>query len=175
MRLLTLDRLQAAAHINRWRGWTKRPYSILEHQLIGAQAMMVMVHVRNEDIRAFMVHDMHETEVIGDVPTPDKKLYCNTMFDIACENFDTKLGAELDLGPMWWRKEPVKWMDKHMLLVENQIMSTRPDPDLISPPMNQVSRTIRDGLSAPRDKTTPGCVTQHWLQLWKSLGGADVE
>lgn len=171
MRLLTLDRLQAAAHINRWRGWTKRPYSILEHQLIGAQAMMIMVHVRNEDIRAFMVHDMHETEVIGDVPTPDKKLYCNTMFDIACENFDTKLGAELDLGPMWWRKEPVKWMDRQMLLVENVEMSTRPDPELPKPEWTAVQKLICERLVSDRHLV----VVRQWLHLWKSVGGADVE
>lgn len=168
--LLTLDRLQAAAHINRWRGWTKRPYSILEHQLIGAEAMMVMVHVRNEDICAFMVHDMHETEVIGDVPTPDKKLYCNTMFDIACENFDTKLGAELGFDPMWWRNEPVRWMDRQMLLVENQMISTRSDAGLESPPMTHVSRMIRERLMSPHAN-----VMALWLQLWKSLGGCDVE
>lgn len=169
MSLLSLERLKAAANIGRWRGWTNRSYSILEHQLIGGQAMLLMNAVRNEQIRAFMVHDMHETEIVGDVPSPDKKLYCNTMFDIACEDFDTRLGAELDLGPTWWRNDAVKWMDRQMLIVENAVTSTRPDPAMPRPEWTLVQRDIRTNLLRGRSHAV-----MNWLVLWKAVGGADV-
>lgn len=172
MPLLTRERLEAAAHINRWRGWTKRPYSILEHQLIGAQVMSYLVFPTTIDIRSFLVHDLHETEVIGDVPTPDKKRYCNTLFDMACEDFDMRLGAELNLPPMWWRNDPVKWMDKQMLLVENQILSTRPDAELPSPRSSMTTREIRVELERTE---RPMTIVDHWVHLWKAMGGCDVQ
>jgi hypothetical protein len=161
MLLLTLDRLHAAANINRWRGWTKRPYSILEHQLIGAQVMLDVMSADRQLVEQFMVHDMHETEVIGDVPTPDKKMYCNTMFDIACEDFDMTLGIELNLPSRWWTDKSVKWMDRQMLLCENDHMSTRPDPSLHAPDWTLIQGEIKKRLKYP----SPNVVAS-WLQLW---------
>jgi hypothetical protein len=172
MRLLTLDRLHAAAHINRWRGWTKRPYSILEHQLIGAQVMTYLVFPTTAEIRAFMVHDMHETEVIGDVPTPDKKKYCNAVFDIDCQEFDNRLGVELGLASMWWESKPVKWMDRQMLIVENAVMSTRPDTTLPAPPTSIVTRETLVELNNTVHRLS---LVDRWLHLWKAMGGCDVQ
>lgn len=166
MPLLTLDRVRAAANINRWRGWTKRPYSILEHQLIGAQVMLDVMGVDRELVRMFMVHDMHETEVVGDVPTPDKKLYCNTMFDIACENFDLDLATELNFPARWWSETAVKFMDRQMLLCENANMSTRQDPHIHAPEWTLVQKEIAKRLKYP----SPNVVAA-WLQLW----GRDVK
>jgi hypothetical protein len=166
MPLLTRDRLEAAANINRWRGWTKRPYSILEHQLIGAQVMLDVMDTDRELARLFLLHDMHETEVIGDVPTPDKKLYCNTMFDIACEDFDMRLATELDLPARWWSEQSVKWMDRQMLLCENDHMSTRRDPTLHAPEWNLVQKEIAKRLKYPVED-----VVASWVRMW----GSDVQ
>jgi len=79
------------------------------------------------------MHDMHETEVIGDVPTPDKRMYVNAAYDAAVEDFDMRLGAEMDLGDLWWRDKGVKDIDHKVLIVENELIAVRKDPALPEP------------------------------------------
>lgn len=118
---MDLNRINAAFHINRWRGWTHRPYSILEHMVIGTEVMADM-GMPIEAQRWFLLHDMHETEIVGDVPTPEKTLYCNTAFHIACQDFDNALISRQRV-PV--RTDLVVPMDEAMKIVEHHCVVSR--------------------------------------------------
>jgi hypothetical protein len=123
------NRLKAAAHIARWRGWTKRHYSILEHMILGAAAMEDCGFSR--DAQAwFLLHDMHETEVIGDVPTPHKALYCNDAFHADCDKFDRDLQYSYGLIITDAVRADVARVDEACAVVEYTLMSTRKHPDV---------------------------------------------
>ena len=134
-RLLTPERINALSHLSRWRGWTKRPYSVLEHCCVGANVLQWFKWSSGLQ-RKWWLHDLHETEIVGDVPTPDKHEYMNQRFDIAVEEFDTALGNEVEFGPKWWRDKTLKKIDRCMLLVENDQLATRKDPLLCKPDYN---------------------------------------
>lgn len=118
-KLITTERLIAAGHINRWRGWTTRPFSILEHMVLGTTAASICGWSKDVQLK-FLVHDLHETEIIGDVPTPHKRLYVNDAFHDACVGFDFQLGAEINLRGEWWEDPHLKKLDRIMRDVEEQ-------------------------------------------------------
>lgn len=121
--LLTDERIAAAANINRFNGWTRRPYSILEHMVIGA---MTMRHLDYHPmaIRAFLIHDMHETEIVGDVPTPDKALYMAPEYFEECARLDLHLCDSVGVDPMFLMSSEVKEIDAAMLAVESDLLFT---------------------------------------------------
>lgn len=130
--IITRERLKALSQINRWRGWTRRPYSVGEHTAIGAY-VMDWFKIGDKYVKRWWMHDMHETEIVGDVPTPDKAKYMRLSYDHAVEDFDTRLGEEMGLcdgRPLWWRCPKVKQMDRTMLLVENDFMAVNRDESL---------------------------------------------
>ena len=62
--LMTTDRIWALNRIIRFTGWTRRPYSVLEHSVIGAQVLAELVrrhlgqapgHVLGRDVSPEMV------------------------------------------------------------------------------------------------------------------------
>lgn len=120
---MELNRLQAAAHINRWRGWTVRPISILEHMVIGVD-IMHLIGMGETEQKLFLIHDMHETEVIGDVPTPDKNRYCNSAFHEACARFDIDLMSRYGIfGADAHDHAMSHLMDHHMSIVEHEMLA----------------------------------------------------
>ncbi len=122
MKLLTNERLHAASMINRWGGWVKRPYSILEHSVIGAA---IAQEYFDADPRPFLLHDLHETEIVGDVPTPHKPLYLNSQYHVAVEDFDNRLWAETGVSP----DHPVTTeVDRIMAAAEHFEVAVRGDP-----------------------------------------------
>lgn len=127
--IITLDRITAAANINRWRGWTKRPYSILEHMVIGTEAMEACGYPVSAQ-RMFLLHDMHETEIIGDVPTPDKRAYCNDTFHLDCEKFDADMYRLLGWSFTDADYMACRYVDNQMLIVENRYIASRGDKTL---------------------------------------------
>lgn len=150
MNIITKDRITALCNLNRWRGWTKRPYSVGEHTAIGAWVLDWFKYP-DEVVKRWWMHDMHETEVIGDVPTPDKNAYVNVAYDVAVEDFDTQLGAEMGLGDLWWRDAAVKKFDRKMLLIENDLIALRKDPALPAPAydIDPMLVMIRDIIETP--------------------------
>lgn len=145
------NRIIAAGNINRWRGWTRRPYSILEHMVIGTRVLHRLGAPKEAQI-LFLIHDMHETEVIGDVPTPDKRKYCNELFHIDCQTFDAGLmdRYKVPLGHVttghWMMCEE---MDRDMSIVEHAMIATRrcagiPDPNYDKPAHELIRNTITD-------------------------------
>jgi len=119
MQIITENRIIAASHINRWRGWLKRPFSILDHMVIGAE-MLRYVGRPDHVVKKFLVHDMHETQFMGDITTPDKARYCNSRYHRDVADFDFALGDEMGWsGDRWWLDSQVKAMDELMKRIEN--------------------------------------------------------
>lgn len=114
MALLTHDRINALGHINRWRGWTTRPFSVLEHTVLGGKFLM-MENQPIKIIRAWLLHDLEETEFCGDVPTPDKVLYCNADYHQAVQGFNQKIEFETGVNV---DQPEVHLMDKTMVKIE---------------------------------------------------------
>lgn len=86
--LLTRERVQALARINRYTGWTSRPYSVLEHSVIGAKLVLPGVVQR-----AFLLHDMEES-AFGDIISPVKRKYMPPQYYADVEAWVRDLAAE---------------------------------------------------------------------------------
>ncbi len=141
MTIITKDRIAALGNINRWRGWTVRPYSVLEHTVIGVDA--VRAHGMREDIqRQFLLHDLHESEICGDVPVPDKERYVNRAFHDACAAFDRSIGMSNDR----FVRMGCQYLDHRMKLVEADLLLLKRPGVQVEPPNynDPVQRTIRD-------------------------------
>lgn len=90
--IITDDRIMALSNINRWRGYTNRQYSVLEHTVVGISVMHLQGHKYSKyQQRRFALHDIHESEFIGDVPAPDIVKYCNSDYHADVRAFDKKL------------------------------------------------------------------------------------
>ncbi len=71
--MITRNHLVALSQMNRFNGWTSRPYSVLEHTVIGTKHAL-MTGETEAVAKAFMLHDMEEA-VFGDIVRPVKKVY----------------------------------------------------------------------------------------------------
>lgn len=162
-------RLMAAAHICRWRGWTKRHYSILEHMVVGTTVLAAMDAPENVQ-RWFLLHDMHETEICGDIPTPDKARYCNIAFDLACKDYDNSLrdiyGDLVRLTAA--ERQMVKEMDEAMAIVEHATISLRICPDVARPVWDE--RQSRIGKCISRSAWPARVLVAQWHRNAKRLG-----
>lgn len=162
-------RLKAAANICRWRGWTTRHYSILEHMIVGTEALNKIGAPENVQ-RWFLLHDMHETEFCGDIPTPDKALYCNIAFDLACEAFDDNLrdiyGALVRMNTD--ERLIVKQMDETMAVVEHAAISSRILPDMPRPIWDETQTAILRLI--PKAVPPPVVLISQWHRQAKRLG-----
>lgn len=149
--IINTRRLNAAANIARWRGWTKRHYSILEHMVVGAEVMRRLGYSR-EAQAWFLLHDMHETEVIGDVPTPDKVAYCNADFHRACDAFDMEMRNTLNISLTADTLADVAFIDTQCAIMEHALLVTRDCDDVPRPNGSDVQREVRACMSlAPSD------------------------
>lgn len=134
-------RLMAAANIARWRGWTRRHYSILEHMIVGTSVMEQLGYSR--DAQAwFLLHDMHETEICGDVPTPDKARYCNDDFHDACDAFDLQLQTAYGLNVTDEIAAQVAKIDADCAIMEHARISTRMCDDMPRPDGSESQRLV---------------------------------
>jgi len=148
--VITVGRVMAMSHISRWRGWTDRPFSILEHSMIGYEVATWFKWPEIE-CKKWLLHDVHETEIIGDVPTPDKKIYCNESYHAACGSFDATLSFEFDLPVTWMRSPYVKRMDRMMRDVEHDTIATIADPGTPVPNYRDGAlKMIRDEIRSAR-------------------------
>lgn len=166
--IITRERIIAMSHISRWRGWTTRPYSVGEHTAIGAFAADWFKRQR-EQCRRWWLHDFHETEIIGDVPTPDKKAYANADYYVAVEEFDMRLGIEAECSEfVWWNDIGVKAIDRKMLLVENDLITLRKDPDLPAPNYDDAMQKLMKDLITNATFSTSDRVVEYWnKEAWK--------
>lgn len=122
--LLTQDRINALSRISRFAGWTNRPYSVLEHSLIGAKILAESNAVPVPTIRAFMLHDMHETAFGGDITTPIKRKYLGQDYRDDVRTWDRDLATETGIPLHTIEGLAVKSTDAVMLAAETRTVST---------------------------------------------------
>lgn len=116
MEFVTKDRIAALSRINRFNGWTSRPYSVLEHTVLGAAAMK-RAGKPHDVIRTFLLHDMHETEY-GDEVRPVRRDHPNPSKQDAMHQFDVEIHRQSGLHEQLIMCNAVANMDNLMLSVE---------------------------------------------------------
>ena len=110
--LLTRERVEALARINRYTGWTTRPYSVLEHSVIGAKL------TPNRTLqKAFLLHDMEES-AFGDIISPVKRKYMSADYFMAVEAWVRDLAVETKVPYSAIDGEQVHHLDRVMLAAE---------------------------------------------------------
>lgn len=144
--LLTNDRLRALHNINRWGGWLKRPYSVLEHTLIGAKFMVA----QGQDPKPFLLHDMEETE-FGDLVAPNKRRYTNGTYRFDVDRWVDRLCAEAGIHSSELNNMDVKTTDHMMAHAEHLVVASRGDPKIfgglpITPEVRWIMRAIDDDM-----------------------------
>ena len=121
--LLTRQRVAALSRISRYAGWTNRGYHVLEHSLIGAKLLEesgYSVLTR----RAFMLHDMHETEFGGDITSPIRQRYLPDRYHEDITAWDTMLSVETGVPMIEINGEAVRRIDEIMLAAETRTVFT---------------------------------------------------
>lgn len=110
------DLVEALGHISRWNGFVHRKFSVLDHTVIGAAVMrdMGIAH------RPFLLHDLHEAHFCGDVRTPMKRKYMNSLYHLDVNDWDAKLYADCGVPR---NQEEVDAMDRSMMMCESVIIS----------------------------------------------------
>jgi len=91
-KLLTEARIVALNRICRFNGWTARHYSVLEHTVIGAMALMRSGEPVDV-IKTFLLHDVEETE-FGDIVRPVKRRFMTDGYADAVSVWNNKLFAQ---------------------------------------------------------------------------------
>lgn len=159
--LITEQRLIAASHENRWRGWTHRPISVLEHSVVGATLCVDIG--RPDGVVPFLLHDLHETEFCGDVPTPDKAAYLGVDYHTAVVEFDTRLAHEAGLmGAAALRTDLVEQIDHVMKVAEYIALCTRDIPELNHEPVTGAVEHVQVALDRGSHMPTRFWVTEFW-------------
>lgn len=162
--LLTQTRINALSRINRFAGWTSRPYSVLEHSVIGAQLLAETGGVSRPTVRAFMLHDLHETAFGGDITTPIKRKYLGEEYREDVRTWDRDLATETGVPLYLIEGLAVKFTDAAMLAAETRTVSTcdwtAPIPEHYEQDVKRASILIRDGRYS-RDQTVPA-----FWQMW---------
>lgn len=164
--LLTPARIEQAANICRWQGRVKRHYSILEHSIVGAWTLRS--HGYDVDaVRSFLLHDLEETEFVGDIPTPDKAIYMNSDYFRDVRVWENRLFIECGVK----RNLPViEMMDEVMAQAEYASVSLVPNESPRTDPMIRWCRVMIDA----DEFGTP----DQWWNLWNNsqitLGFSEV-
>jgi hypothetical protein len=154
MSLITEDRLRALAMINRWGGWVKRPYSVLEHTVTGARQL------RDEGLpwKEFLLHDLEESE-FGDIITPVKDLIPpGSIYYTRVARFNHKLHVETGIWPDGGD------MDVDMAHAEHLTVAVKGDPKYDARPMtDRVKRLCAEIIMPPIGDEF---WVNEWLRLW---------
>lgn len=121
--LLTRERIEALGRTSRFAGWTWRNYSVLEHSVIGARVLAdtgesAMVQ------KAFLLHDLHETEFGGDITSPIKRKYMPAAYHRDVDVWDMNLCLETGTHYMIFCGREVHSMDALMVAAESHTVFT---------------------------------------------------
>lgn len=112
--LLTQERVEALSRINRFAGWTSRPYSVLEHSVIGATFATSRVLKR-----AFLLHDMEES-AFGDIISPVKRRFMPAAYYEEVDAWNRGLAHETKVPYSAIDGEQVHHFDAVMLAAETR-------------------------------------------------------
>lgn len=110
--LLTRERVVALSRLNRYCGWTTRPFSVLEHSVIGAKL------TPNRTLqKAFLLHDFEES-AFGDIISPVKREYMPAAYYMDVEAWVRDLAVETKVPYSAIDGEQVHHLDRVMLAAE---------------------------------------------------------
>lgn len=124
--ILTDDVIEALSRTNRWGGFTNRPYSVLEHTVIGTAVMQREPEYSLYEQRRFMLHDVHEVFFMGDLPSPKISEYCNPKYYQDVREFDRMLLAAAGITKAAHLScPPADIMDQLMRHAENNVVTSR--------------------------------------------------
>lgn len=112
--------------INRWNGWLHRPYSVLEHSVVGAGAMLAHNHGARA-VLSFLLHDFEESE-FGDWPAPAKALHTTDDYRADVAEFNLYLARSVGLEPHDFESPAVKQVDHAMAWAESHSVALLGDP-----------------------------------------------
>lgn len=163
-----IPRVKALGYINRWYGHTKRPFSVLEHTVIGAEVLTEMMNDSRDAVRYFLLHDLHESVIGGDMSTPDVAKYTNDRFR------DARAIVDEDFWRMTGWCEPSKFsvlaadmMDKTMAIVENETVRVIPLASIRKPDWALSGCELaREKIMRPRDRDT---LVDRWVELYRMV------
>ena len=124
--LVTIKRIEALSMINRFNGWLDRPYSVLEHTVIGV-TMLRHEDAHVDDQRGFLFHDIEES-AFTDMIRPHKEKYMTPLYDVdvAAWNLDLCSGHGMKLSQI--TSPLVAEMDNRMLAAEIKAVARVVDP-----------------------------------------------
>lgn len=112
--LLTRERVVALSRLNRYCGWTTRPFSVLEHSVIGAKL------TPNRTLqKAFLLHDFEES-VFGDIISPVKRKYMPAAYYMDVEAWVRDLAVETKVPYSAIDGEQVHYLDALMMAAETR-------------------------------------------------------
>ena len=153
--IVTRKRIEVLCNISRWGGWVNFPYSVGDHTLNGLAMLMAQDAPKNTQV-GWLMHDLHETEFVGDIPTPHKTLYTNERYRNDVEAFDIRLGEEIGLDDRWWTNPRIKAIDKMSLIVENAIVYSGNDETIPTPSKTEPksSPTVTCCVANPQGSST---------------------
>lgn len=169
-----IEDLQALAHVNRFAGHTKVPYSVAEHCVWVAQEMLLA----GESVAAALcglIHDAHEAYPPGDVPSPVKRpgprgsqheaaaAGINWLEDMQAAAVRAHLLEPLGLK-YEDHKPTVKKYDLIALATEKRDLKKHPPPQPWAPLPNPSARIIEP-------LQHPIMAWEKWKQAWVSLSG----
>lgn len=120
-KILTAGRIAALANLSRWNGWTWRPYTVLEHTVIGALALHRMTGITKPMVRAFLLHDVEETE-FGEHTRDVKRRFLGSDYHAAVREFDTKLFNEVGVPLSLKRHSELMLIDDGIASVEAEVV-----------------------------------------------------
>lgn len=146
MPLLNDKRLHALHNVSRWGGWVKRPYSVLEHTLLGAELLMAKGELSS--VRPFLLHDMEESQ-FGDITTHNKRKFMNARYYATVNRWNAELCGEVGIHPSDLSGQYVKYVDHVMLHAEHIGVAMVGDPELFSD--KPTTLDVRDRCVAIRD------------------------
>lgn len=163
-----ISSLKALGYINRWYGHTKRPFSVLEHTVIGAEVLTKTMLDYRDVVRCFLMHDLHETVIGGDMSTPDVEHYTDDRFR------DSRAMIDEDFWRMTGWPEPDKFavmvskmMDETMAIVENETVRVTPLATIRKPDWSLSGCELaREKIMRPRDRDT---LVDRWVELYRMV------
>lgn len=170
-KLITPARIHAGSQIIRWRGWMTQPVDIIRHSIAMHDCLQMLHPFEYRSQAAALLHDLHETEIVGDVATPDKRVFMNDDYRDAVLRFDLELGHEAGLAyaeDHWFMDDLMKTADRTATIVENAMFTSRIDNSLPIYSHHSVWHSaMRDAYLRVLAKTSDPVGA--WFQRWQAL------
>lgn len=124
--LINPARVRALGMINRWNGWLWRPYSVLEHSVIGAHVLQSR-NYQPRQVLGFLLHDYEESE-FGDLSAVYKDRHGSAAYRTDVFQFNVTLCRQNHLALGDLSSDLITVVDSHMAWAEHHTVAVVGDP-----------------------------------------------